>query len=417
MMENASEKGIAVICDGQGIVQSVVRDELGLASRLSPGNSILDLVDPVDQEKGRQFLLALQNRQAVFDWEIVARWQEKLLPLHFAGGAVNGGFLVIVALSLNALTSLNEELTRINNEQTNSLRATAKELASRQRAQGGANLYDELTRINNELANLQRELFKKTVELEKLNELKNQFLGMAAHDMRSPLGIILTYSEFLEEEVAPKLNEEQKAFILILKNTSEFLLRMINDLLDVARIESGNLNLDLQPTDLTELLRHNVGLNRVLAQKKQIEMELVIDEALPTFRLDPGKIEQVLYNLLGNAVKFSHPHTKVVVHLGREKEAALITVTDQGQGIPAQELEKLFKPFGRTRIKSTGGEASTGLGLLIVRRIVEGHHGSVRVDSVVGKGSSFQVRLPLEARPMAGMRPGNPRAPAPSTSR
>ncbi|MDB6152972.1 MAG: putative Histidine kinase, partial [Chthoniobacteraceae bacterium] len=365
-------------------------------SRVPPGASVLRLADPVDEEKARQFLLALQSRKATFDWEITVRWQGELTPLHFAGGQVESGFLVVTALSRDSLALVNEELMRINNEQTNALRSTAKELAALGRSRPERDgLFDKLTRVNNDLANLQRELAKKNFELAKLNEQKNLFLGIAAHDLRSPLGVILTYSEFLEAEVGPTLTVESRAFVSIIKDTSEFLLRLIDDLLDVSQIESGKLNLNLQPTSLTELVSHSVALNRLLAEKKQIRMVFVADAILPTLLIDPGKLDQVLYNLLTNAVKFSYPHTEISVRLTRESEHAVITVTDQGQGIPAAELEKLFKPFSRTRVRSTGGEASTGLGLSIVHRIVEGHHGTVSVKSVVGKGSSFEVRLPL----------------------
>lgn len=127
--------------------------------------------------------------------------------------------------------------------------------------------------------------------------------------------------------------------------------------------------MELKPVDLAKVVRHNVALNRVLAEKKPIRMVLRIAAPLPPVLLDRGKIEQVLNNRLSNAMKFSHSDTEVSIELTRSDDAAVLTVTDQGQGIPAEDLSKLFKPFSRTRAKSTGGESSTGLGLSIVRRI------------------------------------------------
>ncbi len=393
------DKGIAIVCDVNGIVRSVVRDELGLSARVPPGGSIVQLADQGSAEKAGRFLLSLQKPWAASDWEISVPCPGGIWPLHFTGTAIQEGFLIVAAQSGNGLSRVNQELLCGNNKQTGTaLSATANELALpfNGSADSDSKMYDELTRVNNDLSNMQRELFRRNIDLEKINVRMNQFLGMAAHDLRTPLGVILNYSEFLEEEAAPQLNEEHREFITTIREMSEFMLGLINDLLDVAQFESGKPGMKLQPVDLTELVRHNVALNRVLAAKKQIRIVFHTDTPLPTLMLDHGKIEQVLNNLLSNAMKFSHVGTEITVHLSREAHSALLTITDQGQGIPADDLGKLFKPFSRTRVKSTGGESSTGLGLSIVRRIVEGHGGGVGVESEVGKGTSFHVRLPCD---------------------
>jgi len=254
-------------------------------------------------------------------------------------------------------------------------------------------LYDEITRVNNELVNLQRELSRKNVELARLNELKNELLGMAAHDLRNPLGVILAYAEMLETEAA--LTPEHATFVTAIRSTTEQMVRLINDLLDVSQIEAGSLTLDFRAVNLTELVRRNAALNAILAAKKRIQ--IVCDAApLPLMPLDAPKIEQVLHNLLSNAVKFSYPATRVTVRLERDADGAVLVVTDQGQGIPATDLPGLFKPFSRTHVRATAGESSTGLGLSIVRRIVEGHRGRIAVESKVGEGSTFRVWLPIE---------------------
>ena len=278
------------------------------------------------------------------------------------------------------------------------MRMATKELAleSSGSAEADTGMYDELMRVNNDLANLQRELYRKNLELAAINEQKNQFLGMAAHDLRSPLGAIMAYSEFLEDEAGPKLSKEHREFISTIRDSSQFMLGLINDLLDVTQFESGKLKMALQPVDLLAVARHNIALNLVLASKKQIRIVLHPGPPLPVLMLDPGKIEQVLNNLLSNAIKFSHVNTEVSVDLSRDARHVVIMIADQGQGIPAEELPKLFKPFSRTRVQSTAGESSTGLGLSIVRRIVEGHGGTVGVTSQVGKGTSFSIRLPCD---------------------
>ncbi len=241
----------------------------------------------------------------------------------------------------------------------------------------------------------QSQLLDRNASLEQLNEQKNRLLGMAAHDLRNPLGVILTYSDFLESEAFDVLDNDQRDFVSTIKSTSEFMLHLINDLLDVSAIESGQLQLECTPTDLVELVRHNVARNRVLAHQKQIELEFEQSGSLPVLTLDRGKIEQVLNNLIGNAVKYSHPKTHVKIVLAADPQQASISITDQGQGIPEADLPKLFKPFGRTSVQTTAGEQSTGLGLAIVSNIIKGHGGNISVKSQVGKGSTFLFHLPF----------------------
>lgn len=241
----------------------------------------------------------------------------------------------------------------------------------------------------------QSQLLDRNAALESLNEEKNRLLGMAAHDLRNPLGVILNYSDFLETDASDVLDESQREFVSTIKSTSEFMLNLINELLDVSTIESGQLQLDPVATDLNALAHRNVALNRVLAQPKRIRLDFEPAEHLPRILLDRGKIEQVLNNLIGNAVKYSHPDTRVDIRITSDESRVTIAVTDQGQGIPEQDIPKLFKAFGRTSVKTTAGEQSTGLGLAIVRRIVQGHGGEISVASQVGRGSTFSVTLPV----------------------
>ncbi|MEN9975451.1 MAG: Sensor protein EvgS precursor, partial [Verrucomicrobiota bacterium] len=201
----------------------------------------------------------------------------------------------------------------------------------------------------------QSQLLDRNSALESLNEQKNRLLGMAAHDLRNPLGVILAYSDFLETDAFPVLDADQREFVSSIKSTSQFMLHLINELLDVSTIESGQLQLECAPTNLIELVRRNVALNRVLAQQKHIELELSAPDTLPPLTIDRGKIEQVLNNLIGNAVKYSHPHTWVQVTITRDESQISVSVKDQGQGIPEADLPKLFKAFGRANVQTTAG--------------------------------------------------------------
>lgn len=251
-----------------------------------------------------------------------------------------------------------------------------------------------LVQLNNEFSNLTRELQKTNAELVNLNNHKNQLLGMAAHDLRNPIGAILNLSDFLLEETASTLLPEQRQFLTLIHSSSRFMLNLLDDLLDLAKIEAGKLELNIQPSDLLLLIKNCVSLNQVLADKKRIRIQVHHYEGLPPVSLDAMKIEQVLNNLLSNAIKFSEPETIITVKVLLSGDHVTVAVADQGQGIPQDELNMLFQPFSKTSVRSTSGEKSTGLGLAIVHKIILGHLGKIWVQSEVGKGSTFCFSLP-----------------------
>ena len=244
------------------------------------------------------------------------------------------------------------------------------------------------------------EIGRKNAELAKLNELKNQFLGIAAHDLRNPLAVVTTCSDFLLSPDSGSLSGKKRTdFLGRIKANGEFMLKLINDLLDVAKIESGRLDLELATGDLCNLIEEYLTMNRMLAEKKGIRLDFAPECGLPLFPFDRGKVEQVLNNLISNALKFSAPGTTVTVRASRMDGSVVVSVQDQGPGIPAEELDHLFKPFSRTSVRSTAGEKSTGLGLAISRKIVDGHGGRIWAASEVGRGSTFSFSLPA---PCAG---------------
>lgn len=391
-----ANKGVAFLCGTDGRVLRTIRDEIGLPEIFRAGSTIGTLVEATSADKADQFLLTLNSHGAAFDWELSMLVAGRSTTMHFAGVAEGAHLYVVAARSPTGLARFNDELMRINNEQANALRSARKEIGASQREQATRDnrLYDDLSRLNNELSTLQRELFRKNAELAALNAIKSELLGMAAHDLRSPLGVILNYSDFLEAEAGPLLDEQQRAFIATIKRTSRFMLGLVDDLLDVSTIEAGRLQLDRQPTDLAALVAGNVALNAVLSARKGISVAFE-PAAATTLSIDASRIEQVLNNLIGNAVKFSNPGSSVKVRLATADGVATVSVSDQGPGIGAGDLSKLFKMFSRATARGTAGEKSSGLGLAIVRRVVEAHGGRIWVDSEIGQGSTFQFTLPV----------------------
>ncbi len=391
--------GVAFTCSQDGAIIEVLRDEVGITAGIRPGQMFPSLLERSSVQKGFGFLEELWRKQAAFNWVLNVKAGDEVLPLYFAGGMLQDHLLVVGAHSRTDIAMLYDELMKINNEQMNLLRQTLKDQIMQERAAAPRepDLYEELSRLNNELATTQRELAKKNAELERLNDVKNQFLGMAAHDLRNPLSVILSYSGFLLEESATVLEADQLDFLKIIQSSSEFMLELVNNLLDISKIENGKLELDLSVVDLLGLVRMNVARNRILAEKKRIQILLRHDEPIPELILDGHKIEQVLNNLIGNAIKFSPPGTSIEVHLAYAQEEARISVRDHGPGINSGDLERIFLPFTQAAARSTMGEQGAGLGLAIVKRIVQGHGGRIWIESAEGSGSAFYVSLPGNA--------------------
>lgn len=232
-------------------------------------------------------------------------------------------------------------------------------------------------------------------ELLSLNELKNRFLGMASHDLRHPLTVINGYVGLLHAGALGPVNEAQSQVLSTMQGNAKAMVQLLEDLLDVSAIESGQLDLEPTQVELEPYLAACVAANGLLASAKG--MRLLLDAGAPRrrVRMDSKRIDQVLVNLISNAVKFSHPGTTVRVGAREASDEVHVYVVDQGQGIPEEELSKVFTDFGRTSVRPTGDERSTGLGLAIVKRIIEAHGGRVWVQTKVGEGSEFAFALPL----------------------
>ena len=251
-----------------------------------------------------------------------------------------------------------------------------------------------LQRENAVLASYQRELEAKNRELAALNERKNELLGIAAHDIRSPLTVIEMYLTLLEERLGERADAESRKFIVTIRRTSRKILALVGDLLDYAAIENGTLSLQRRPVRLRPLVEEALEPHAALARTKGVEVRLEPGEDLPVVSADPQRIEQVLANLVSNAVKFSGRGTAVTVRLFRRGSEAGIAVRDEGPGIPAEEIPKIFAPFHRVATAGAPGERSTGLGLAIVQKITDAHGGRIEVDSEPGRGSTFTLVLP-----------------------
>lgn len=235
-------------------------------------------------------------------------------------------------------------------------------------------------------------LYQRLVEL---NELKDKFLGMAAHDLRNPITAIRGFVDIMNQGMVGQVSEDQKKFLTRIRSNCDHMLKLVEDLLDVSAIESGKLDLDLKEIDIDEFLREQCESYRLVAQSKSIAVELNTPEEEIMVKADPGKLAQVVDNLVTNAVKFSYPESTIRIGASKKDGFIEVSVQDEGQGIPEQELPRLFSAFQKTSTRPTGGEKSTGLGLAIVKRLVEAHGGEIRVESKKGEGATFAFTIPV----------------------
>ncbi len=243
---------------------------------------------------------------------------------------------------------------------------------------------------------LAAQLAARNAELAHLNEQKNHMLGVIAHDLRNPISVINIYSELLLRR-ANTLPPASAEYVRGILDSSAFMRRLVDDILDIAKIEAGKLLLNRQPTPLRDLIEANIALHAPIAEEKGVLLALEADADLPLLDIDALKIQQVLGNLLQNAIKFSWPDSRVTLRAFTSPGYLHVEVADRGVGMEPDYLSELFQPFSVPSREGTRGERGSGLGLAIARKIVEGHGGRLTASSTPGEGSTFSMRLPLEA--------------------
>ncbi len=244
-------------------------------------------------------------------------------------------------------------------------------------------------------ARLFREIEDKGRQIEAANRHKSEFLANMSHELRTPLNAIIGFSEILIDPSLQTTEEERTQFLSDVLGSGKHLLNLINEVLDLAKVESGTMELHVEPAflqDVFETIQHTM---RPLAAKKSIDLRLKIDENLDAFPMDGARIKQVLLNLVGNALKFTPAAGQVWVQAQREDGSVRVEVGDTGPGIAAADRERIFLEFQQADSGGRGKPEGTGLGLALAKKFVEMHGGKVWLESEVGKGSRFFFTLPI----------------------
>jgi len=263
----------------------------------------------------------------------------------------------------------------------------------------------ELRRLAEELDIRGRDLAEANLRAQEANRAKSQFLANMSHELRTPLNSIIGFSEILGDKIGPTLDARLQRFLANILASGKHLLGLINDILDLSKIEAGRMELVYEPLSLVDLVRGVESVMHSIAAKQSIEIETELDADLPAIVADAPRIKQTLYNLVSNAVKFSPPGSVVTVRAktyppARERlgvDGVALEVEDRGRGIDRDDQQLIFEEFRQVdgaKVRNMGG---TGLGLALVKRFVELHGGLVEVESELGRGSLFRVVLPVDA--------------------
>jgi signal transduction histidine kinase len=255
---------------------------------------------------------------------------------------------------------------------------------------------EELERVNEQLNGTNRELNEANSKLRELSEMKEEFLALTTHDLRSPLTVISGVISFFTSGRLGELSPEQKNMVSMMERNTQSLIELVNDLLDASKLESGTIRLEIASIDLRGVLDELRETMEPLAKEKEIELVETLPKDLPPVQADRAKLRRIILNLLSNALKFTPKGGRVEVRVEREASQVRISVSDTGVGIAPEDVARLFDKYEQARSRATRGEKGTGLGLYITRQLLQLHGSEIKVESEVGKGSTFSFTLPIK---------------------
>jgi signal transduction histidine kinase len=367
----------------------------------APGSGLLENLDRVR-------VLATYAPVGVAGWWVVVEQPtgEAFAPVYASIARTAALFVLGIVLALVAGYVLARRLAQpILAVQHGAARLAAGELATRIDVRTGDEveaLADEFNHMAAQLQDLytglERKVAEKTAELEAANRHKSEFLANMSHELRTPLNAIIGFSEALKERMFGELNPKQLEYVRDIHGSGQHLLSLINDILDLSKVEAGYMELDVRDFDVRGAVNNCCTLIRERAVRQRLACDCVVDPAITTWPGDERKFKQVLLNLLSNAVKFTPAGGRVDLDTRIESDWLVVSVRDTGIGISREDSDKIFREFHQVRTSAGAKHEGTGLGLSLSRRLVELHHGTLTVESEPGKGSTFTACFPGRSR-------------------
>jgi signal transduction histidine kinase len=276
--------------------------------------------------------------------------------------------------------------------------AIIRDITERKRAEQQIREIQE--RLTAELTATNRQLELRNREIDRANRLKTEFVASMSHELRTPLHTIIGFAELMAEELEGPLNEKQKRFVGHIHKDSLHLLELINDVLDLSRIEAGRLELRLEAFDMMAAIDEVLATIRPQAVAKSLNLGAPVPLSI-SLHADRVRFKEILYNLLSNAVKFTPEGGRIRVDAITRDSLAEVSVSDTGVGIPAEEQAAVFDKFYQVGSTTRGVREGTGLGLAITKQLVEAHGGRIWLESEPGRGSHFHFTMPVEEAPRA----------------
>jgi PAS domain S-box-containing protein len=376
-----------VVTDANGTVReanAAASQLLGVPRQFLVGKPLSAYFDEAAQAAHRHQLDQLCGVARIDDWEITLRPRGgHHVPASISVGRISArdksiaGFRWIIR-DISKRKAAEDQVHHLNRELELRVTSRTSQLAA-------------ANRIKDDLLAAER---KGREQAEIANRIKSDFLALLSHEFRTPLQAIFGYTELLEREIHGPLNELQRRDLLRIQHSQQHLLGLINTILEFAKLESGQpVDIACVPTVMNETLGAMESLVAPHLEAKNLNYEYKCADPAVIAQADPAKVQQIVLNLLANAIKFTDPGGSIRVECGLEREFVTINVTDTGRGIPPDKLEAVFEPF--VQLKAGGSTLNgTGLGLPISRRLAEAMGGNLSAKSELGKGSTFTLRLP-----------------------
>ena len=361
----------------------------------------------------------LVTRGTAFGAALLERIRTTLIitGLVAAGLAMVVFWLILVRLIFSPVRRLRRVVDRVGDGDTAARAAIETGDEFETLATGLNAMLDHIERTQGHLQRMNESLDLKVNELAEANiglwessRFKSEFLANVSHELRTPLNSIIGFAELLQDAAAKEGDERRLRYLDNIVTSGRGLLEMINELLDMAKIEAGRLELHVEPTSVTDIIEGISGIMEPQASRKAVDLRLQVEADLPTLQTDPGKVQQILYNLISNAIKFTPEAGRVDVRAAVDGNLMRLQVADTGPGIPADLIDVIFEKFRQIESGHTRTHAGTGLGLAICRELADMLQATLTVASTPGDGATFTLEIPLE--PAAPARRGLMDAPA-----